>query len=355
MKNRRLALLSTFLIALTLLCQITTITGAGTEETNMPTIFVNNEAWYKSALLPLKLENDEPLVPISFFSALNNISVSYNSTFECYLISDADGRFVSILPKTKRYLSHTGERGSLLMFQEEEEPYVSANTVAEILELGTEMAEFYGNKVLRVYKETHLQKMDILIDYYKSANASTIGTRGEVKEAAKIHCFSFFADLILMNEEELELLISATEEENITMTFAMPLSFIENRKNQKTVIRLASMGHTFAVKTEEYTPLSPEEQARLFNKFYYELLKNQTLLVLPSSSKKELKENGFVILDNSFRLSGTSGAASVNFDVNNMIFFDKINEENLAKFKDILTKARENGIVVKAINALAGN
>lgn len=353
MKKRSFAFLSTIFIILTLLCPFSANTSA--EEQKMPTIFVNNEAWYKSALLPLKFEEEEPLVPISVFTALNNINVSYSTAFDCYLISDAEGRYISILPKTKRYLSHTGERGSILLLQEDSEPYVSARKVAEILGLGTEVAEFYGSKVFRIYEETHLQKLDILMDYYQSANASTIGTQGEAGEAKKTRRFSFFTDITAMNEEELQLLISVTEEENVTMTFAMPLSFMENRKNQKTILKLASMGHTFAIKTEEYTPVPPLEQATLFNKTYYDLLKKQTLLVLPTSEKKEFKENGFVLLDDSFRLSGTGGASSVNFDVNNTIFFDKISEENIIKFKDIILKARENGRDVTAINSLAGN
>ncbi|MBQ8208586.1 MAG: hypothetical protein IJZ89_07635 [Clostridia bacterium] len=351
MKKRKIAFILAFAIALPLL-----FSGAiMAEDEDIPTIFINNEAWYKNSLLPLMVRDGEQLVPISVFSAFDHITISYKEAYNCYLIESDDGKFISVSTENGRYLAHTGERGDITVLTGESELYISARITADILGLGLEEAVFYDKNVLRFHYDKHLESLEILIDYYISASDSFIGSAGIGGSAIRRETFSFFADLSDMKAQDIRTLLDAASEQGISMTFAIPSGFAAGRKNQALLFEIAAAGHTLAISIDNESMDDPLTQAKKCNSEIYSLLKKKTLLVLTSGGKNELRAVGYTILNNSFRISGTSGSASVNFTINDMIFFDKVNEENIAKFNDIISEAKSKGRTVTAINALAGN
>lgn len=351
MKIRKLAIT----LALILVLQLLFSNGIYAENEEIPTIFINNEAWYKTSLLPLIIKEGEALVPISVFSEFDNITVSYNRNYECYLIEAEGGNFISISVPTGRYLDSNENRGSITVITEENDIYISAVTASDILGIKTEMAVFYNNDVIRFYDKEDRQPLEILIDYYITSASSYIGSAGIGGMAIRRETFSFFADLAKMKNAEARALLNAAKEQGVSMTFAIPAGFAAGRKNQALLFEISAAGHSLAVSIDESSANTPLEQAKQCNNELYRLLKKRTMLVLTTSGKSNFKDSGYTLLNDSFRINGIMGAQNINFTINDMIFFDKVTNENISKFNDIISRAKENGITVTALNALAGN
>ncbi len=351
MKKRSLCLLLALTMAVTLLF----LPRVNADEEDIPTIFIGNEAWYKHSILPLISAGDEYLVPISVFSSFDCLTTSIREEYNCYLIKKNDGKFISISAKSGRYLSHDGERGDIAVSTDENELYVSALTVSEILEIGFEHAVFYDKNIVRLYLDESLQPLEILIDYYVTLVDNYVGSAGIGGIAVRREVFSFFSDLSGMINAEINALLSASSEQGISMTFAISEKFISQSKNIPLILNMAAAGHTFAIKIEQSSDISQTEQAISVNEKLYAMIKRKTLLVLSQGNKNELKSMGYIPINDSYRLSNIAGASTVNFNINDTIFFDKLNADSITKFREIIAAAKDGGKTVTAINALVGN
>ena len=343
-----------FLIAVVALLTLLFLPSINADEEDIPTIFIGNEAWYKHSILPLITKDGEQLVPISVFGSFDCLSTSFREEYNCYLIKKNDGKFVSISADNGRYLSHDGTRGDIAVSKGENEIYISALTVSEILEIGFEHAMFYDKDIVRLYLDEVLQPLEILIDYYVTPAYNYIGSAGIAGVAVRRDIFSFFSDISNMSSEEINALIDASSEQGISMTFAISENFVSQRKNIPLILNMAAAGHTFAIKIEQNSEISQAEQAASVNEKLYDLVKRKTLLFLSQGNKNELKSMGFIPLNDSYRLSNIGDAATVNFSINDTVFFDKINPDSIARFKEIIAKAKAGGKTVTAINALVG-
>lgn len=350
MKKRFLCLLA--LMALLTLLFLPSINA---DEEDIPTIFIGNEAWYKHSILPLITKDGEQLVPISVFGSFDCLSTSFREEYNCYLIKKNDGKFVSISADNGRYLSHDGTRGDIAVSNGENEIYISALTVSEILEIGFEHAVFYDKNIVRFYLDEVLQPLEILIDYYVTLADNYIGSAGISGVAVRRDVFSFFSDISSMSHAEINALIGASSDQGISMTFAISENFVSQRKNIPLILNMAAAGHTFAVKIEQNSEASQTEQIAAVNKKLYALVKRKTLLFLSQGNKNELRSMGFIPLNDSYRLSNIGDAATVNFNINDTVFFDKINTDSITRFKEIIAKAKVGGKTITAINALVGN
>lgn len=350
MKLKKISLILAFAIVLPLLFSGTALA----EEEDIPTIFINNDAWYKNSLLPLITKGTEQLVPISVFAAFDHISISYKEIYGCYLIEGDDGSFISI-SNSGRYLTHLGERGDIAVADGKSELYISAVTAASVLGVGLEHAVFYDKDVLRLYHQEKLQSLEILIDYYITSADSYIGSAGIGGAAIRRETFSFFADISDMSGADIKKLLAAASDNGISMTFAVDSDFVSNKKNHSLMLDISAAGHTFAVSIDASGEKDPATQVSECNRLLYTLLKKKTFLLLTTLRKNELKAKGFILLNDSYRLSGISTATSVNFTINDTIYFDRVNDENTAKFKSIISEAKANGRTVTALNMLAGN
>lgn len=351
MKKRCLCLL----LALTALLTLLFLPSINADEEDIPTIFIGNEAWYKHSILPLMTKDGEHLVPISVFGSFDCLATSYKEEYNCYLIKKNDGKFISIAAENGRYLSYDGTRGDIAVSKGENELYISALTVSEILEIGFEHAVFYDKDIVRLYLDEALQPLEILIDYYVTLADNYIGSAGIGGVAVRRDVFSFFSDISDMSDAEIDALLGASSEQGISMTFAISEDFISKSKNIPLILNMAAAGHTFAIKIENNSEASQSEQAASANEKLYALVKRKTLLFLSQGNKNELKSMGFIPLNDSYRLSNINGASTVNFNINDTIFFDEITADNITKFKEIIAKAKDGGKTVTAINALVGN
>ncbi len=351
MKTRSLCVFMALAILLTLLF----LPNVNADEEDIPTIFIGNEAWYKNSILPLITKDEEHLIPISVLGSFDCLSISYKEEFDCYLIKRDDGRFISVSSENGRYLSHDGTRGDIAVFGGDNELYISAHTVLEILGIGFEHAVFYDKDIVRLYLDESLQPLEILIDYYVTLADGYTGSAGIGGIAVKREVFSFFSDISDMNNAEIYALLDAASEQGISMTFALSEKFISQSKNIPIILNMAGAGHTFAIKTDQNSENSHTEQAKAINEKLYSLIKRKTLLILSSGGKNELRDMGFILLNDSYRLSNIGSASTVNFNINDTIFFDKITTDNITKFKEIIAEAKESGKTVTAINALVGN
>ncbi len=351
MKKRKFCF---FLAVLTIFMLLFPVASVAEEE-DIPTIFIGNEAWYKSSLLPLITINDEFLVPISVFLSFEHLSLNFSDEYSCYIIERNDGDFISISAENGRFFSGGSNRGSIQIHKGKNELYISAKTVSDILGLEFEHAVFYDKDIVRIYYNENVLPLEILIDYYITSASSFVGSAGVGGVAIRRDIFSFFTDLSEKSTAEINELLDIINDYGISMTFAMSLDFISQKKNSEFITDLASTGHTFAVSIDEKSDIRPIDQAALFNDKLYNLVKKKTLIALSSAEKNELRSKGFILLNDGFRISNLNDNANINFNINSSIFFDRINSENIIKFKNIVTGAKSNGRTVTAINALAGN
>ena len=342
-------------LAMTMLFSLLFLPGINADEEDIPTIFIGNEAWYKHSILPLITMEGEHLVPISVLTSFDCLSLSFKTEYDCYLIERDDGRFISVCSKNGRYLSHDGTRGDIAIHASENELYISALTASQILGIGFENAVFYEKDVVRLYLDEELQPLEILIDYYVTLADNYVGSAGVGGVAIRRDVFSFFSDISSMSRAEVAAFVNVASEQGISMTFAISEKFISDSQNIQIILNMAAAGHTFAIKTDQTSDSSYIDQVRSANEKLYSIVKRKTLLVLSSGAKNELRSLGFILLNDSYRLSNIGSASTVNFNINDTVFFDKINVENITKFKEIIAEAKTSGKNVTAINALVGN
>ncbi len=321
---------------------------------NIPTIFINDDAWYKYRLLPVINENEEPCIPVTAFTAVPGISVTFDQSYMCYVITTEDERFLSINVETKRYLNQDGERGSISVLGEEEEYYISAKKAADLLGIGIEQAVFYDKDVVRLYSEEELHPLEIIIDYYVAAPDVFIdgaSSGGSVNRGKILSCV---LDISHLKNNSIASMIQLAESINITMTFALDYKFAEDPKNTARILNLASDGHSFAISIDKSSDVPALEQAKRCNAVFTRLIKQKTLLILFEGDSAELSQNGYNILNTSAKISQINNVEDFNFKRNRAIILDSIDIMNQTKLIAIVRTAEADGRKTSALNPLCG-
>lgn len=343
-----------FLLAIILILPIIFFSSVSAIGENIPTIFIDNEAWYKYRLLPLIMYEEEHCVPISVFSGFDFLGVSFNEIYGCYLITSETGEFLSVNTEKGRYLDHRGERGNITVLRGEKEYYISAVKAAEVLGLGIELTVFYDKDVVRLYSKEELQPLEILIDYYVASPDSIIGSASPGGAISRSDIFSAVADISDVKTDVINTLLDLADSINVTMTFAVNAEFVSNNKNLPILLKIAASGHTFAISIDPESDIDPLSQAEKCNDLLYQLFKQKTLLVLGSNDKSRLSEKGYTVLSNMQKISEISSIESLNLKRVRLIFFDSTNMMNQSKFIAIARAVSDAGKKVAALNPLTG-
>ena len=344
-----------FLMAFIILFSIISIGSASAIGENIPTIFINNEAWYKYRILPLVMINDEPCVPISVFAGFDFLNVSYDESNSCCLISSDSGEYISINTKNCRYLTHSGERGDIIVSSSERENYISAKTAAKALGIGVELTVFYDKDVIRFYVEEEMQSLEILIDYYIESPDITQGSASSSGGSiTRKEIFSAVADISQLPINTIQSLLELAESTSATMTFAIDAEFVANKKNLSLLLNMAASGHSFAISIDPESEKDALTQAEECNKYLTMLLKKKSLLICGTEDDAALSEKGYIIMNSMTNISYISNVDNINFNRTNVVNFDKIDMMNMSKFIAIVRAAEENGKTVSALNQLTG-
>ncbi|MEE0969498.1 MAG: hypothetical protein U0M06_09030 [Clostridia bacterium] len=344
-----------FSLALLAVLSLVFVGSAAEIGEDIPTVFINNEAWYKYQLLPLIVRNDAPCVAFSVFASFDFLSVEYDENINCCLISSDDGKFISVNTEKGRYLTSSGERGNITVFAHDREYYLSADIAASALGLKTELAFFYDKDVIRIYSEQNLQSLSILIDHYIASPDITYGgSSSPGGYANRKDVVSIFADITDLKTAEIKEIMELCESANITMTYAVDADFVKNKKNFSLLADIASEGHTFAISADPSDRVDVLDQIEECNKYLMRLFKKKSLIVYGISSRFDIKEKGYTILSRPTNISEISILKNINFDRVGIIYLDQTDTVNLSKIFFIASEAIRAGKQLSAINQLTG-
>lgn len=130
-------------------------TAAAGSESGMPTLFHNDEAWYKDAMAPLRSKDGRYHVPADFFGMFEDIQVSYRQSGDQkgdnVLLVHTNGAYVSILFRDKTAVVNGELQENIGVFRENGYTYVDGEWLAEIFGLTCTYAQDEdGRTILRI-------------------------------------------------------------------------------------------------------------------------------------------------------------------------------------------------------------
>ncbi len=170
MKNlRRITLSLTALICTAAVFALPSDTKAAAEE--IPSLFCNDEEWYKDTVSPLIMRDGVYYIPADLFSMFDYISVTYPNDNNLLIHNTKSGGYISVL-FSEQSAAVSGEiHDSVGIFRDDGVYYVDAELVCGAV--GLEY-EYYtaenGNVSLRVTDENRIFTLEELIGTYFPEN-----------------------------------------------------------------------------------------------------------------------------------------------------------------------------------------
>ncbi len=330
--------------------------GSVSIEENIPTIFIDNDAWYKYQISPLKKVGDELCIPISVFAAFDFLTVTEDKAAGCFLISSRDGKFLSVSIQSSRYLTHEGKPGDITVTKDDREYYISAEKSAEALGIKTEKAFFYDKDIIRLYAEEELTSLEVLIDFYVVYPNMLQGGPGFGTGTGKHRdTVSAIADISDLGNEEFESLTNLINELGITVTYGVDKAFVKNKKNIPFIIKAAAEGHAFVISVKN-TKFDTDivRDIKECDLLLSRIIHKKTMAVIGTTERTDIIDSGYTVLANTERISNITGIDNLDFKKTNLIEFDIVNQLNLSKIMAIVFKAKLGGIDFYAIDHLCG-
>lgn len=354
---------TSWLLAVTMLISLLFTLGTpvavatDTEAEKVPTIFLDNDAWYKYYLSPPVVQNGEVCIPISVYSGFDFLSLKFDELYSCYIITDNYGNFLSINTQNCRYLTQSGETGDITAFQKGREFYVSAEkSAANILGIECDLAVFYSQNVVRLSSSDDLASLDTLVKEHMSINDSLWGSPNiDNLSVNRKETVFFIVDATKLDYEKTEDFLKKLKELGITVTFAVDKNFLNDERYLPYALGMAALGHTFAVKIDDKSPLDSLTQIEETNELILRLFKQKTLLAIAENDSENLSNNGYIVINNFTRLDEIAYLSLINFKKDKTFYIDHFDDDSMAKFKDLIKSTKYDNKTVVALNSLVGN
>lgn len=260
--------------------------------TTAPTLYCNDEVWYKDAQLPLVPYHQNYLVPVSIFSMIPGFEVSVDRQSENIVITDRqrDDYYISFNHKEEQAI--VGYEGNATEFFCRThkffatEYYVSPQIVCEYMGLECEIyvSEYDGSVSLRISDpETAKQSFGQLLYRY---NPAALGIEPE-QDGTPIEPYVTGKPVYLtfngISDTYISELLLTLRQNNVQATFFLTEEDILN--NPKSVIRLYTEGHSVGIYVEtEFKDSALDfdavmEDLGAANRALFQLLKIKTRLV----------------------------------------------------------------------------
>ena len=134
-QTKKIALLAVLLVGAMLFCTFfSLITRA---DDSLPTLYCNDEVWYKATIVPLRIYHSV-YVPISVFEQLEGVTVTTYERNNTAMISRSDSLYISFDFASNSASVKENERFYLMTYAEGGERYVPLVTTCEYLDLQCE-------------------------------------------------------------------------------------------------------------------------------------------------------------------------------------------------------------------------
>ena len=154
-------------IPLLLAVVVSMIIGAGASGYAVPTLFHNDEAWYKDSVAPLLMKNGVYHIPADLLGMFGDITVSYHNNDDNLLLTRGDGTYASVLFSDRRAAINGDICENIGIFRENGYTYVDAEWIAGVFSLTCEYSSTAdGQTVLRLKDSEAVRTMEELLEVY---------------------------------------------------------------------------------------------------------------------------------------------------------------------------------------------
>ena len=320
------------------------------EEYSVPTLYIDNRAWYMYSLFPLTEQNGAYLVPSSLFGAVDGVEISFDDTRSCLLVQHGEN-FISINTKTLNARLRTGEVKKTAVSLINDEYFVDSALCAQALGFTVEVAEFYEKTVLRIKTQENLLDFATLVERNRvSQNAIPDGddtVEGIVRRQEKN--LSFVADFTKMSSVDQTAFNAFLEENDLCSAIIVNKNNLTDSELLKNVIGANALGCSFIIRANNTI------EVRECNDLLEKLLKNRTRLVsAPDSLKIALDSIGYIYREKADAKVGTDPAK---FEFTNLATVEITNftEQTKQNSKKWIAQAEENGVFIRALCPRTGN
>jgi len=169
MKRRFLRLSAAFFAAVILFGMLAVPPAVQAEE-ELPSLFCNDEAWYKDGAAPLVTRTGIHYVPAELFGVFESVSVTAPNENNLLISNTADGRYISILFAARRASVNGKITEEVQCFRDGGVTYVDAVLAAEAVGITAETIVREDGKVsMRLYDGNCLLTTDELLASYLPA------------------------------------------------------------------------------------------------------------------------------------------------------------------------------------------
>lgn len=153
------------LVCILLLFGLTIGTGA---ESSVPTLFHNDEAWYKDSMAPLLMKDGRYHIPADLLGMFEDIDVSYSQGGDNVLIVHTNGTYVSILFSDKTAVVNGELQENIGVFRENGYTYIDGEWIAAYFDLTLAYAQSEdGKTVLRLTDDSATRTWEALFAMYQ--------------------------------------------------------------------------------------------------------------------------------------------------------------------------------------------
>lgn len=138
------------------------------ESGKIPSLFYNDEAWYKDSSAPLVIRNGEYYVPAEIFKMFDYVSVTTPTDDNLLIHNTATGEYMSILFMSQSAAINGKIVEDVGSFRDSGAYYVNAETVCDAIGI---KREYYdtdeGNTILRLYDSDRKLSLGTLLKSYE--------------------------------------------------------------------------------------------------------------------------------------------------------------------------------------------
>lgn len=154
-----------WLILLLLVWSLTIGIGA---ESGIPTLFHNDEAWYKDSIAPILVKDGRYHIPADLLSMFGELEVSYSQGGDNVLVTHTNGTYVSILFTDKTAVVNGELQENVGVFRESGYTYVDSEWIADIFALTCSYAQnMDGKTILRLTDDSVIRTWEELFAMYR--------------------------------------------------------------------------------------------------------------------------------------------------------------------------------------------
>ena len=166
MKSFKKNILCGFLLIVLILIFPSDTFGAE-EETELPSVIVNEDEWYKDTVSPMIMREGKYYVPAEAFAMFGSISMKNASDDNLLITNSETGKYVSVLFMAQAAAVNGEVVEGIGVFRDSGVYYIEAEAAADALGVSYEYYTSEEGKVtLRLYDENRIFSLEELVKIY---------------------------------------------------------------------------------------------------------------------------------------------------------------------------------------------